>query len=319
MTRLVAGVFVACAAMTAPAQDFPSRPVHIVCPFPAGGGVDIVARLLGNALAEEWKRPVIVENRAGAGGTLGAAAVAHSQPDGYTILVGGAGSLAIGPALLKDRPYDPLRDLMPVAMIGTTAMVLAVNPKLSVKTAPELIAYARANPGKVTYASAGSGSILHLAMEMFAAQADIKLLHVPYKGAAPALADVVNGSVEVMMGDVPLFKPQLEAQRVRGLAVTTLERNADLPELPTLAQSGLPGFEAVFWHALFVPAGTSAAVVERISTDVRRVLANPALHSRLRDNGLTVTPSSPAELAAFVAAESRKWAAAVKDSGASAQ
>jgi tripartite-type tricarboxylate transporter receptor subunit TctC len=300
------------------AQTFPNKPVHLICPFPPGGGVDIVTRLLAGKLSENWGLAVVVDNRAGASGTIGAAAAAKAAPDGYTLLMGGAGTMAINPALFRHLQYDPLKDLAPVSLLGTTPMVLAVHPSLPVNSVREFIGYAKANPGKVTYASAGVGSILHLTMQTFRSMTGTELVHVAYKGAAPALTDLLSGQVASMVADLPLLQPHIATGRIRALAVTTSTRSPQSPSVPTVAESGVPAFEAVFWYAVFAPAAVPSEIATKLSADIVRALNSADLQRRLADNGVNVVGSTPKELATFLGGEVTKWAKAVKESGATA-
>ncbi len=306
-------------AADAQARGYPEKPVRFICPFPPGGGVDIVTRILSAKLSEMWGQPVIVDNRAGAGGTVGAGAAAKASPDGYTLLMGGAGAIAISPALYKEIPYDAIKDLTPISLIGTTPMVLVVHPSVPAKSEKEFIAYAKANPGKVSYASAGVGSILHLTMEMLRSMTGMELVHVPYKGIAPALTDLTSGRVVAMVGDLPFLRPHIEVGKIRALGLTTATRSSQLPAVPTIAESGVPGFEAVFWHAVFTPAGVPAAIVAKLNADITQALTTPELRKRLADNGVTAVGSTHEQLIAFVKSETNRWRKAVKDSGATAE
>ncbi len=298
------------------AQAYPNKPVRYVCPFPAGGGVDIVTRIVGTKLGELWGQQVIVDNRPGAGGTLGAAVAAKATADGYTLFMGGAGPLAIGPALYKKLPYDSIRDFAPVALIGATPMVLVVHPSAPAKSVSEFVAHARANPAKINYASAGVGSILHLSMEMFRSQAGITIVHVPYKGAAPALSDLFGGHVLAMMADLPLLQPHIKAGKVRPLGLTTAKRSAQLPNVPTIAEAGVPGYEAMFWLATFAAAGVPKPIVAKVNADLVKALNAPDVQRRLTEDGFDIVASTPEQLGSFVKGEMVKWAKAVKDSGA---
>ena len=303
----------------AEAQAYPAKPVRYICPFPAGGGVDIVTRIVGTKLSEIWGQPVIVDNRGGAGGTIGAGVAAKAPPDGYTLLMGGAGTMSIGPALYGKLPYDSIKDFAPIGFIGITPMVLVVHPSVPAKSIGELIAYGKSNPGKIKYASGGVGSILHLTMEMFRARVGIDIVHVPYKGGAPAVNDLFGGHVSAMVGDVPLLYPHIQAAKVRALAVTTTKRSPKLPDVPTVAESGFADFEATLWYATFAPVAVPQPIIARINAALTTALNAPEVRQRLSDNGVDVSTSTPEQLAAFVRAESVKWAKVVKESGATAQ
>jgi tripartite-type tricarboxylate transporter receptor subunit TctC len=313
------GVLLLASMGAAEAQAYPTKPVRYICPFPAGGGVDIVTRIVGTKLSEIWGQPVIVDNRAGAGGTIGAGVAAKAPPDGYTLLMGGAGTMSIGPALYGKLPYDSIKDFAPIGFIGITPMVLVVHPSVPAKSTGELIAYGKSNPGKIKYASAGVGSILHLTMEMFRTRVGIDIVHVPYKGAAPAVNDLLGGHVLAMIGDVPLLYPPIHATKMRALAVTTTKRSQKLPDVPTVAESGFADFEATFWYATFTPAGVPRPIISRISADLTAALNAPEVKQRLSEAGVDIRASTPEQLAAFVRADSIKWAKVVKESGATAQ
>ena len=306
------------AAGAAHAQAYPNKPVRYICPFPAGGGVDIITRIVGAKLGEIWGQQVIVDNRSGAGGTIGADIAAKATPDGYTLLMGGAGTLAIGPALYKKLPYDPIKDFAPISLIGTTPMVLVLYPAVPARSVSEFVAYAKANPGKINYASGGVGSILHLSMEMFRSMTGTNIVHVPYKGGAPALADLLGGHVLAMFGDLPLLQPHIKTGKMRALGVTTTKRSAQLPNVPTIAESGVPGFEAMLWFATFAPAAVPKPILAKLNADLVKVLNAPDMQRRLAENGVDAAASTPEQLAAFVKSETIKWAKVVKDSGATA-
>ena len=322
MGRLPASI---CAALlfamplAAHSQAYPNKPVRYICPFPAGGGVDIFTRIVSAKLGEIWSQQVIVDNRSGAGGTIGADIAAKATPDGYTLLMGGAGTLAIGPALYKKLPYDPIKDFAPISLIGTTSMVLVLHPSVPAKSVSEFIAYAKANPGKINYGSAGVGSILHLSMEIFRSMTGTDIVHVPYKGAAPALADLLGGHVLVMFGDLPLLQPHIRTGKMRALGVTTTRRSAQLPNVPTIAEAGVPDFEAMFWFATFAPAAVPKTILAKLNADLVKALNAPDVQRRLVEGGVDPTASTPEHLAAFVKSETIKWAKAVKDSGATAE
>ena len=315
----LAAAFVLAFDGSARAQAFPTKPVRYICPFPAGGGVDIVTRIVAMKLGDMWGQQVIVDNRPGAGGTLGADTAAKATPDGYTILMGGAGPLAIAPALYRKLPYDSIRDFAPITLVGTTPMVLVVHPSTPAKSVSEFVAFAKANPGKINYASAGAGSILHLAMEMFRSQAGITIVHVPYKGAAPAVADLLGGHVFAMFADLPLLQPHIKAGKLRALGVTTAKRSSQLPNAPTIAEAGVPGYEAMFWLATLAPAATPRPILAKLHADLVKALGAPDIQRRLTEQGLDVVGSTSDELGTFIKSETIKWAKAVKDSGATVE
>ena len=300
--------------------DWPDRPVRIVVPYPPGGSNDILARLLAEALRPRLSQPVLVENRAGAGGNVGADAVAKAPPDGHTLLLTAPGPLAINAALYRGMPYDPARDLVPVALVASVPIVLMVTNALPVTSVAELIALARREPGRLSFGSSGNGSTNHLAGELLKGMAGIEMVHVPYRGAAPAMTDLIAGQVQVLFDNMPGSLPQIRAGRVRALAVAGGTRAAVLPELPTVAEAaGLPGFAAESWFGLAAPGGTPARLVERISAAVREALADPALRERFAEAGAVPGALDTAGFAAFVAAEREKWGRVVAASGARAE
>ncbi|MBP2147717.1 tripartite tricarboxylate transporter substrate binding protein [Xanthobacter autotrophicus DSM 597] len=319
LTRLVSAAAIGFAAMTATAsaQTYPDRPVRLVVPFAAGGSTDIVARIIAAKMSEILKQQVIVENRAGAGGNAGAAAVARSAPDGYTVLMGTVATHAINPALYVKMPYDPVKDFAPVSLLVNVPNVIVVNPSLNVKTVKELIDLLKANPDKYDYASSGIGTPLHLSGALFESMSGTKMVHVPYKGAGPALLDVVGGQVKIMFDNLPSSIGQIRKGGVIGLAVTTKERSPAAPEIPTVAESGLPGYETYSWNAIFAPAGTPQAYIDILAKAGAEAVADPAVKARLADLSAVAVGSTPAQLADHVKAEIAKWGPVVKASGAS--
>ncbi|MFS8038601.1 Bug family tripartite tricarboxylate transporter substrate binding protein [Xanthobacter sp. AM11] len=298
-------------------QTFPDRPIRLVVPFAAGGSTDIVARIIAAKMSEILKQQVIVENRAGAGGNAGAAAVARAAPDGYTVLMGTVATHAINPALYTKMPYDPVKDFAPVSLLVNVPNVIVVHPSLNVKSVAELIALLKANPDKYDYASSGIGTPLHLSGALFESMAGVKMQHVPYKGAGPALLDVVAGQVKIMFDNLPSSIGQIRKGGVIGLAVTTKERSPAAPDMPTVSESGLPGYETYSWNAIFAPAGTPQAYIDILAKAGAQAVADPAVKARLADLSAVAVGSTPAELAAHVKAELAKWGPVVKASGAS--
>ncbi|MBK9245823.1 MAG: tripartite tricarboxylate transporter substrate binding protein [Burkholderiales bacterium] len=303
-------------AGSAVAQDFPDRPVHLVVPFPPGGGADILARTVAPRLAQSLGKPVVVENRPGAGGNVGAEYVARAAADGYTLLYGTNGTHGINASLYRNLRHDPLRDFIPVSRMTTIAAMLIVNPKFPAGTVGELIAYAKDNPGKVNFASAGNGTTSHLAGELFKTMAGIDIVHVPYRGGALAVTDLMAGQVQMMIDVMPNALPLARDGRARGIAVSTATRYPGAPEYPTIAESGLPGFEASAWDGIFVPAGTPAPVVGRLNAAIRETLDDPQIAEALRARGAQPMPNSPEAFARHVADSAEKWARAVRASGA---
>jgi tripartite-type tricarboxylate transporter receptor subunit TctC len=300
------------------AQPYPSKPILFVVPYPAGGPLDSVARLLGQKVSESTHQPVIVDNKPGAGGNIGADAVAKAPPDGYTILMGAVATHAINPTLYASIPYDPIKDFIPVTQIASTPNVLVVNPAVPAGNVREFIAYAKANPGKLNFGSGSTGSAGHLAGELFKAMAGIDMTHVPYKGAAPAMNDLIGGQIQLMFDNLASSLAQVRAGKVRALAVTTAKRSALAPELPTIAESGLPGFDINTWFGIFVPARTPHEIVERLHAEFTKALAAPDIRERMLNLGAEPVGGSSAEFVAYIRAESGKYARIIKASGARA-
>jgi len=307
----------ALAGGTAAAQPaYPDKPVHLIVPFPAGGGADNLARLVMPRVAKVLGQPIVIENKAGAGGNIGAESVANAAPDGYTLLYGTNGTHAINASLYGNLRFDPIKDFTPVSRMTEIAAMLIVHPQLPVASAAELIAYAKAHPGKLNFASAGNGTTSHLAGELFKTQAGIDIVHVPYRGGALAMTDLIGGQVQMMIDVMPNAYPQAREGRVRGLAVSTAKRFPGTPEIPTIAESGLPGFEASAWDGIFVPAGTPTAIVARLNAAIRQALEDPEIVAALRARGAQPVPGTPESFAQFIAASAEKWALAVRASGA---
>jgi len=294
------------------AQDFPNRPVRLVVPFGAGGVSDIIGRTLAGRLQEGLGQPVIVDNRGGAGGSIGSDIVAKSQPDGHTLLLGSNGTHAIVPYLYKKLPYDPIKDFTPIGMVAVTPTVLAVSPELPVKSVKELIALARAKPGTLSFGSSGIGSTSHLAGEMLASIGGIALTHVPYKSASAAYPDVFSGRVPVIFDSVVSMTPHLKAGKLRALAVTTPKRVATLPDLPTMAEAGVPGYAITLWIALFGPAGMPPAVTARLNKELVRVLGMPEVREQMAAQGSEVMPGTPGDLLAAVKTDLQRMGEIVK-------
>jgi tripartite-type tricarboxylate transporter receptor subunit TctC len=316
INRLLILIAFAFSVATASAQQFPSKAVRIINPFAPGGATDIIARQMAQKLTEAWGQAVVVENRAGASGAIGVELVAKSPPDGYTLLIATQTTHAANPALYAKLPYDAVKDFAPLTLAGSTPLALMVRPSLPVSNVKELIDFARKNPAKLVYASGGNGTSQHLTTELMKSMSNTYMLHIPYRGAGPAMADLLGGQVDLMFDNLPTALPHVKAGKLRGLAVTTASRSPLAPELPTMAESGLPGFELSTWFAFFAPAGTPRAIVDKISGDMRRVLAQPDMQQRLAAIGVDIRASTPDELAAFQRAELAKWAKIIRDSGA---
>lgn len=306
MRKILLALTLSLMAAGAAAQSFPSQPVRIVVPFPPGGSADVLARILQPKLNERWSQPVLVENRPGASANIGAAHVAMSAPDGYTMLLG-TPALAVSAAVYTKLTYDAQRDLAPVAMLSVFPSVLVVHPSVPAKTPQELVQHAKANPGKLNFASAGNLSAIRFAFEHLAQITGIKAVHVPYKGSAPSAQAMISGESHTMMMTLVDALPHIKSGRLRALAATTINRIPDLPELPTLAETLAPGFDYIIWHGLFVPAGTPAGVVAKLNRDVNTVLGQRDVRERLTGLGMEVRPGTPESLGSLVRGEITKW------------
>ncbi len=305
----------AAAAETA-APAYPDKPVRLIVPFPPGGGADSLARLMMPKVAQALGQSIVIDNKAGAGGNIGAQVASRAAPDGYTLFYGTNGTHAINAHLYSKPGFDPVKDFTPVSRLTEIAAMLIVNPQLPVQSAAELIAYAKAHPNKLNFASAGNGTTSHLAGELFKTQAGIDIVHVPYRGGALAMTDLIGGQVQMMIEVMPNAYPMAQAGRVRGLAVSTQKRFPGAPDVPTIAESGLPGFEAAAWDGIFVPDGTPQAIVDRLNAAIRQALADPELIAALRARGAVPVPGTPASFAQFITRSAETWGQAVRASGA---
>jgi tripartite-type tricarboxylate transporter receptor subunit TctC len=291
------------AAPAARAQAYPDKAIRWVVPFPPGGAMDNIARTLGESMSTSMGQPVVIENRPGAGGNIGAGLVARAKPDGYTIMIV-ANGMAVNPALYRTMSYAPIADFAPISLLAVVPNVLVTNPKRTgVKTLDEVIAKAKAEPGRYTFASAGVGTSIHLAGELFIAMTGTDMLHVPYKGSGPAIADMLGGQVDYMFDSVTSAKPHIESGRLTAIAVTTSKRSAALPDVPTIAESGVPGYELTPWFAAFAPAGTAPEIIDRLNAEMRQALAKPEIKARLDAIGAEPIGGSPGELRDYLAAE----------------
>jgi tripartite-type tricarboxylate transporter receptor subunit TctC len=312
----------ACLALVASAAcaqgAYPSKPIRFVVPYPAGGPLDSVARLLAAKVSVSVSQPVVVDNKPGAGGNIGADAVAKAPPDGYTLLMGAVATHAINPSLYASMPYDAVKDFAPITQVASTPNVLVVNPAVPAADVREFIAYAKAHPGKLDFGSGSTGSAGHLAGELFKSMAGIDMTHVPYKGAAPAMQDLIGGQTHLMFDNLASALGQIQAGRVRALAVTTAKRSALAPQLPTIAESGLPGFDISTWFGVFAPAATPREVIEKLHAEFTRALAAPDVREKMLALGAEPVGSRPEEFAAYIRAEAGKYARLVKASGAKA-
>jgi len=321
MVRMLTALIVGLASIglsmpAASAADYPTKPIRIVVPFPPGGTTDILARAVAQKLSETWNQQVIVDNRPGAGGNIGADLVAKAAPDGYTLVMGTVGTHAINPNLYRKMPYDHVKDFAPIILVAGVPNVLVVNPSLPVHTVRELIDYAKANPGKLNFASSGNGTSIHLSGELFKTMANVQMTHVPYKGSAPALADLMGGQVQLMFDNLPSSLGLIKGGKLRAVAVTSTTRAAALPDVPTIAESGLPGFEASSWFGLLAPAGTPHDIVAKLNGVIAAWLATPDAKDKLLAQGAIAAGGSPEAFAKHIDSETSKWAKVVKASGA---
>ena len=320
LRRLVRSFFTAVVllALGAPvhAVDYPARPIMLVVAFTPGGPSDVLARIIGKKMEQLLGTPFVIENRPGAGGNIAAESVAHAAPDGYTLLMGNNSILATNESLYKHINYSPEKDFIPITLIGTQANILIVNPDVPARSLKELIALAKAQPGKINFASSGYGAAAHLAGELFKAEAKIDIVHVPYKGAAPALQDVIAGHNQMMFATAASVMGHIEGGRVRALAVTTLKRTTALPDIPTMDEAGLKGFDASTWHGLVAPAGTPPQVISTLHNAAVKALQDPAVQASLGKLGVDIVGDTPQEFQAYIKSEIPKWTAIVKASGA---
>ena len=302
----------------AQAGEYPARPIRFVVANSPGGGLDITARTVSPRLISALGQQVIIDNRPGAAGSLAAEITAKSAPDGYTVLMGSIGNLAVNVSLYKGLDYHPLKDLAPVTFAVSGSNVLVVNPAVAAKTVRELIAYGRAQPGKLTYGSSGSGNAGHLSGELFKTMARIDMVHVPYKGGAPAMIDLIAGQIHLIFSSPPTAVPQVKAGKIKALAVTTARRSAILPELPTIAEAGLPGYDADNWYGIAVAAKTPRAIIDRLNAEFGRILSTPDVKEALLKQGLEVAPGTPVAFGAYMKSEYVKWAKVIADAGLTA-
>jgi tripartite-type tricarboxylate transporter receptor subunit TctC len=317
----LAGLALAAAAalpLAAQAQAYPNKPVTIVVPFAAGGTTDILARVVAQALNKELGQSVVVDNRAGAGGNIGAAYAAKAPADGYTLFMGTVGTHAINQSLYKKLAFDPIKDFAPLTRVAMVPNLLVANPGKPYKNVKELIAYAKSHPGQVNFGSSGSGSSIHLSGELFNSLAKVDMVHVPYKGSAPAVTDLIAGQIDIMFDNMPSAIQHVRSGRLRPLAVTTAKRSPELPEVPTIAEAGVPGYEATSWFGMFAPASTPAPVVAKLNAALVKVLADPEVKKKLAEQGAEPYGEKPEQFAEFIRKETAKWSKVVKDSGASA-
>ena len=300
------------------AQAYPSQPIKMIVPFTAGGTTDILARTIGQKLSEAWRQPVIVENRPGAGGNIGADVVAKAKPDGYTILMGTIGTQAINASLYSKMPYDAAKDFAPVTLVAMVPNVLVVHPAVNARTVGELVALAKAKPGELNFASSSTGGSPHLSGEMFKQMTGANIVHVPYKGSAPAITDLLGGQVSLMFDNLPSALPQVKAGKLRALGVTSARRSQAAPDIPTIAESGVPGYEVDSWFGILAPAATPKEIVSKLNVEIVRILKIPEVRERLLEQGAEPVGDTPEQFAEHIRKETVKWARVVKASGAKA-
>ncbi len=312
---LTAMAAIACLHGAAFAQAFPAKPVRIVVPFPPGGGTDIGTRILAQKLSEAWGQSVVIENKGGAAGIVGTEFVAKAAPDGYTLMMGNIGTHAINVSLYKKLPYDPVRDFAPISHIAGLPLFLLVHPSVPANSTTDLVALLKSRPGQFDYSSSGSGGSMHVAAELFKSMAGVRIVHIPYKGGGPAVADLIAGQVKISFATVLETLGHVKSGRVRALAVTSSRRSLAAPEFPTVAESGLPGYESTSWLALFAPAGTPREIVARVSADAARVMNTPEVRERFVAQGADPIGSTSEQLAAVLARDIAKYAKVMRDSG----
>jgi tripartite-type tricarboxylate transporter receptor subunit TctC len=305
--QLLAACMIAFGAAAAAAQHYPEKPIHLIVPFPPGGSTDIFARTIAQKLSESFKQQVIVDNRAGAGGAIGAEVAGKSPPDGYTLLMGHIGTLAVNPALYPKLPYDPVKSFAPVSLVASVANVLVVHPSLPVNNISELIAYARANPGKLNYGSGGSGSAAHIAFEYFKQQTKTDIVHVPYKGTVPSVTDLIGGQISMTMTGVPPLLQFVRSGKLRALGVSSLKRIEALPDVPTIAESGVKDFDATQWYGIVAPAGTPREIVLKLNGEIRAILQTKEMRERMLAEGAIAMPTTPEEFGKHIKSEIARW------------
>ncbi|MDB5811967.1 MAG: Tripartite tricarboxylate transporter family receptor [Betaproteobacteria bacterium] len=300
----------------APAQNFPSKPIKLIAPFPPGGSTDLLARVIGQKLTEAWGQQVVVENRGGAGGTIGVEVAAHAPPDGYTIVMGHIGTFGANPTLYPKLPYDPIKDFAPITLLAMVPNGLVVHPAMPVRTVKDLIAIARAKPGSVLYGSGGGGSAAHLAMVYFELLAKVNFTHIPYKGTGPAIYDLIAGQTSTMFTGMAALMPHVKSQKLRIIGVGTAKRLAVMPDVPTVAEAGVPGYEATQWYGILAPAATPRDIVMKLNAEMVRALRMQDVKERLAGDGVIPVGNTPEEFGAHIKSEITRWAPVVKASGA---
>ena len=315
---LLCAIALAAVTAAAAAQGYPSKPIKLIVPFPAGSTPDIVGRTLGQKLNQAWGQPVVVENKSGAGGNIGTAEAAKSAPDGYTLVIGINGPVAVNKALYKSLPYDPEKDLAPISLLAVGAQMLAVHPSVPANNLKEFVDYVRKNPGKLSYGSVGAGSGSHLTMELLKSQAKLDMVHVPYRGFPPVVQDLLPGNIHATFAIIPAVLGNVKAGKLKGLAVTSEKRSELAPDVPTIAEQGFPRFDATVWIGLLAPAGLPKDVFGKLAAETQKGMADPELRKRLGSLGFQVVGGTPEQFAAFIKSETTKWTGIVKLTGAKA-
>jgi tripartite-type tricarboxylate transporter receptor subunit TctC len=313
LIALLAVIFTAPLEEAALAQAYPSKPIRLIVPFAPGGGNDNIARLVGKRVSDSLGQPLVIDNRPGAGGVLGAELAAKSAPDGYTLFLGGVGSHALNPNLIEKLPYDPIRDFAPVALLAQAPLILVVHPSVPARDTAEFVAYARKNPGKLNFASNGNGTSSQLAAVMFDSMAGVDMVHVPYKGLSPALTDLLSGQVQLMFSSVVAILPHIKAGKLRALAVTGAKRLTALPEVPTIAEAGFPGYEASSWYGILAPAGTPREIVMKLNTEFRKALEQLEVRKNLLAEGAEPVGGTPEQFAEYIRAEKERLGKVIRD------
>ena len=312
-TTVLLGLTVCASALAQTADNYPNRSITMVVAFPAAGTTDILARLIGQKLTDKFKQTVVVENRPGAGGNIGTAFVAKAPPDGYTIMMGTIGTQSINPSLYKKMPYDAAKDFVPITRAAMVPNLLVVNKDAPFNTLPEMMAYGKANPGKLTYGSSGNGTTLHLSGELFNLMSGSKITHIPYKGSTPAVADLMGGQISMIFDNMPSVIQQVKSGRLKALAVTSAQRNAQLPEIPTIQELGVAGYEVWSWFGLLAPAATPKPIVDKLNATIVDIIKQPDVQAKIIELGAVPVPETSAEFGAFIEAETLKWAKVIKE------
>ena len=312
-TAILLGLTVGANALAQTADNYPNRSITMVVAFPAAGTTDILARLIGQKLTEKFKQTVVIENRPGAGGNIGTAYVAKAAPDGYTIMMGTIGTQSINPGLYKKMPYDAAKDFVPITRAAMVPNLLVVNKDAPYNTLPEMMAYGKANPGKLTYGSSGNGTTLHLSGELFNLMSGSKITHIPYKGSTPAVADLMGGQISMIFDNMPSVIQQVKSGRLKALAVTSAQRNPQLPEIPTIQELGVAGYEVWSWFGLLAPAATPKPIVDKLNVSIVDIIKQPDVQAKIIELGAVPVPETSAEFGAFIEAETLKWAKVIKE------